>query len=528
MPRSDRRGRSRETGGVVEPAAAPPSARFALTTIVFFCGASVLIIEVIGSRVLAPGYGTGLYTWSALISVTLAALAGGYFVGGRWADRAPHMTRLLGIVACAGVLTLALPWAAPSVLAFSSSLGLRGGVLVAAAILFVPPLFVLGCVSPFAIRIAAPATGDVGSAAGRLYALSTAGSLAGALGTGFVLVPNVGVKTILSLTGALLLAVAAVALLLEGRRRGAILAAALMTGGGSWAALLARVPIETPGFTVTARVPSFYGTLRVLETDESRILVVNGIGQTYVSKEPGGRASPYVEYLAAIPEMREPKESPRRVLLIGLGAGDVVRLLEPLGLHLDVVEIDPEIVDTTREKFGVTIAPERLFVEDGRVFLTRGTSLYDEILLDAYVGDDVPHHLFTKEAFAVTKKRLAKGGLLAVNCTSFIEPGADVAALAATLLSVFPHVVTMTYPGGGGLASYELLASDSPIALDPERVSAPDRRMTARAFTEISLAAGTVLTDDFSPLDRYRAPIGAAWRKSLAGLYGTRWALSDF
>src|SRR5215210_4138419 len=128
------------------------------------------MIEVIGSRVLAPFYGTGLYTWSSLISLTLAALGAGYFLGGRWADRGPRLTRLLACVLGAGVLVLVLPWASPSVLALSSGLDTRLGVLLAAALLFMPPLLPLASISPFAIRLARPSTIHVGSASGAIFA----------------------------------------------------------------------------------------------------------------------------------------------------------------------------------------------------------------------------------------------------------------------------------------------------------------------------------------------------------------------
>ena len=94
---------------------------------VFLTGASVMVIELLGTRMIAPFYGTSLYVWSSLISVTMIALALGYFVGGRWADRAKR-TGLSLIIALAAVLTLTIPWATRFVLLATDPLGLRGNI----------------------------------------------------------------------------------------------------------------------------------------------------------------------------------------------------------------------------------------------------------------------------------------------------------------------------------------------------------------------------------------------------------------
>ena len=75
---------------------------------VFLTGAAVMVIELLGTRLIAPFYGASLYVWTSVISVTLIALALGYFVGGRWADRA-RKTGLALIIALSGLLTLVIP-----------------------------------------------------------------------------------------------------------------------------------------------------------------------------------------------------------------------------------------------------------------------------------------------------------------------------------------------------------------------------------------------------------------------------------
>ena len=116
-----------------------------LYLIVFLTGASVMVIELLGTRLIAPFYGASIYVWSSLISVTMIALAIGYFVGGRWADRAQR-TGLSLIIALAALFTLLIPWATRPVLLATDSLGLRGGAFTSALVLFSPSLTLLGMV----------------------------------------------------------------------------------------------------------------------------------------------------------------------------------------------------------------------------------------------------------------------------------------------------------------------------------------------------------------------------------------------
>jgi predicted membrane-bound spermidine synthase len=174
---------------------------------VFLTGASVMVIELLGTRLIAPFYGASLYVWSSLISVTMIALAIGYFVGGRWADHAQR-TGLSLIIALSGLFTLLIPWATRSVLLATDPLGLRGGAFVSALVLFSPSLTMLGMVSPFAIKLATIRLEGIGTSSGSIYAVSTVGSVIGTLLLGFFLFPWVGSRQILVSLGLILLLLA--------------------------------------------------------------------------------------------------------------------------------------------------------------------------------------------------------------------------------------------------------------------------------------------------------------------------------
>jgi hypothetical protein len=156
-------------------------------------GASVLAVEILGTRILGPFYGVSLFLWSALITVTLAALSAGYVLGGRWADKGATYARLSSLLAGAGAWLLLVPWIRSPLLSIAEPFGLRLAALVAALVLFFVPLMLLGMVSPYAIKLRASSLEEIGRSAGNLYAISTAASVAAALVTGFFLIPNVGV-----------------------------------------------------------------------------------------------------------------------------------------------------------------------------------------------------------------------------------------------------------------------------------------------------------------------------------------------
>ena len=165
------------------------------------CGAAVLAIEILGTRILGPFYGVSISLWSALITVTLAALSVGYALGGRWADRKLSRARFASLLVAAGIWIILVPVIRAPFMAAAGRLGPRAAMVAASLMLFFVPLAILGMASPFALRLRAQSLGEIGSAAGNLSAISTLAGVAAALCTGFVLMPNFGVSSITAATG---------------------------------------------------------------------------------------------------------------------------------------------------------------------------------------------------------------------------------------------------------------------------------------------------------------------------------------
>jgi predicted membrane-bound spermidine synthase len=178
--------------------------------VVFVAGVSTLGAEIAAARLVAPAFGASTVVWANTIAVVLVALAGGYWVGGRLADRRPD-ARGLARAALLGALLVALvPMVAIPVLRVTEdSLGELSGSLLVLAVLVAPPVLVLGALSPWAIRLRVRSVAGAGDVTGRLYALSTAGGLVGNFAAALALIPWVGTRWTFLIFAALLAAVSA-------------------------------------------------------------------------------------------------------------------------------------------------------------------------------------------------------------------------------------------------------------------------------------------------------------------------------
>ncbi|MFI5349545.1 MAG: fused MFS/spermidine synthase [Elusimicrobiota bacterium] len=500
----------------VNPAAAPA---YYLLTSLFVSGACSLALEVVGTRLISPFYGSSIYTWSALITTTLLALAFGYAWGGRLADRSPYLVLFSKLLLAAGLTVAAIPTLREHVLRASAPLGVKLGALAAAAILVGPALALLGTLGPIATRLTATGAADAGRRAGDAWAVSTAGSVLGAALTGFVLVPLWPASRILLVCAAVLIALGAWGNWLSARR----IPLAQLTACA--ACLLFGIRAETrPHPLVKERVESAYGRIEIMDSGAKRYLLVNGTAQSAMDRSTGLSDSPYDRALEWLLVLRP---EARRVLALGLGAGLLPEALERKGLTVDVYEIDPAIANAAAKWFGysprgaVTIGDARAALE------ARAGGPWDLMVLDAFGAESPPAHLFTAEAFDRMRAALAPGGVLAVNLVSAVD-GPDGEAWRAaykTLRRSFPVVrAFVAAKPADGLANVLLFASTGPLdapAKDDPRAPVEDASwgppMAAMLAHELAptgaeLAAAPEMTDDHAPLDSLLAETAVRWR----------------
>ncbi len=391
-----------------------------LRLVVFGSGAVLMGLEIVGSRVLAPYFGSSVYVWGSLISIFLAALSLGYYLGGRAADRWPRAGVLAVTISVAGLLVLVLPVISRPVLeAFSAwDLGPRMTPLLASIVLFVLPSLLMGATSPFAIKLAATDLATVGNTAGLLYAISTAGSIAGTLLTAFVLIPAMGVRAILYTLGGSLIVFAGLLAMKAVRAR---VLRPVATTAALLLVLLAVPALAQGELRLLFEKDTVYHRIRIYEDATWRYLRFDrSLQGGMLLKDPYTSPLRYPDYFLLAWLF---KPDIKRVLVVGLGSGSISKrvLKEFPQVTVDSVELDPVVVDLAKKYFLVTEdARHRILVEDGRRYIVKTADKYDLIVMDAYFAEGVPFHLVTEEFFEQAKAKLNPGGIMAANIVGFL------------------------------------------------------------------------------------------------------------
>ena len=389
-----------------------------LKLVVFISGAVLMGLEITGSRILAAHFGSSIYVWGAIIAVFLTALSGGYYVGGVVADRKPTFTLLNALLLFAGCWLLVIPLYAHwlSTFVVSRDLGERFGPLITTFLLFGGPSVLMGMVSPYAVRLAAQTLDTVGNVAGKLYALSTVGSIFGTLVTAFWLIPALGVKTLLQVLGICLILLPPIVLLGK-LRLGA-------SGGVLIGALLLLLNSYAPNQTrsnrkVVYETDSPYHQILVIDDEQqnARFLQFNNFIESAISLAPPHDTR--VGYTDSFHLARIFKPQLKRILIVGGGGGVGARkfIQDDENVSVDLVEIDPKVVEVSFKYFYLQENPRlKIYVEDGRSFIRRVRNTYDLIVLDAFtIGGQIPFHLTTQEFMREIKNALTPGGVLLAN-----------------------------------------------------------------------------------------------------------------
>jgi spermidine synthase len=519
---------------------------------VFVSGAVVLGMEIAASRVLAPFFGNSLFVWGALIGVVLAGLALGYWAGGWLADRLPTPALLAGVMALGALLVLAIPAFDEPVLEaiVRWDPGPRLNPLLAAIALFGGPSVVLAGVAPIAVRLRARSLTTLGQTAGQLFAISTAGSIAGTFATAFWLIPEFGTDQLLGLAAATLFAAAALVALAERRIAiGALAAAGVAlagyaavdlapeTGGTlsaaqtrNWSPLYRRVghvrgqePLTGEGLRLRYAKDTRYHRLTVADGGTVRYLRFDNSFQSgMILGRPFATAFEYTDLFHLV---RAYNPRARDVLVIGLGGGSFPKRLwrDFPDMRIQSVELDPVVRDVAYRFFSLP-RDERLQVaiDDGRRYLDRTDRRWDAILIDAFFADAVPFHLFTAEFMELVNTRLNPGGVVLTNTIGSIagDQSKLFRSIYRTYRSVFPTVLVHPTiigndePDDTALRNLIVVATEAPAPskaflqerwreIEAESPGVPDmrRRIAQRYDRPITLDGVPTLTDQYAPTD---------------------------
>ena len=487
-----------------------PLERLALRFAVFAAGALLMGLEVAAFRIIGKTFGSALRETTAVIAVFLAAMSVGYWAGGRAADRWPRAMTLVTTLLAAAAALMLVPAidAALSPRIAASSIALATHAFLATTILFAIPTFLLAATSPIAIRLFATTTGESGSTAGSISALSTAGSIAGSIVTAFLLIDWLAsiARTVTFVAAATLVTALVVLLAQRARPRftlaGAAALLALLLGGA-----FIGTRVDAPGGKRPVFIgDSAYHHIVVSDRGPQRELRFNvGIQSSMFRSDPFG---PGLGYTDSFHIGRLMRPEARRILLIGLGGGTAARQFSQYypDAEVDVVDVDPLVVDVAKRYFAVQTGDRlRIHIGDGRTFLKQARRSWDLIVIDAYstnrYGDTLPPHLVTREFFNDAAARLGDGGILHFHCA--FHNTRLMASLHRTLRSVFPAVLR---------TRGELLASHVPMIVPKEVLLARARASPAARLPELPQQiadltdeppppGALLLTDDYAPVD---------------------------
>src|SRR4051794_30592822 len=412
---------------------------------------------------MAPFFGASTVIWANTIAVVLVALSVGYRVGGRLADRRPRVEALAGLVLLASVLLAVVPlvshpFLSLSVKAFDTlSAGAFLSSLFGVLVLVAVPVLLLGAVSPWATRLRITSVERAGEVAGRLYAISTAGSLVGTFLAALVLIPHVGTQRTFLILAAIPAWVAALAL----DRRALLVPAALL------AALALPVgtvkPAETGRVLYETETPYQYARV-VQMPDGSRRLELNEGQAIHSLWKPGTvLTGNYWDGFLVLPFASGSGGPPRRIAILGTAGGTVARAYARYfpSTRIDAVDIDGGLFAIGRRYFGLRPRPQlREYAQDARPFLRRTRARYDAGFVDAYRQPYIPFYLATREFFALVRAPLRPHGTVVVNVGHPRDSAALERALSATMRAVFPHVARDPIRSENSL----VIASDTPLS----------------------------------------------------------------
>ncbi len=458
--------------------------------------------EMSASRLLAPFFGASILVWANIIGLILLYLAAGYVYGGRLADRHPDMRYLARLLLVAAAVIAVIPFIAQPILtvavrAFAEvSVGAFLGSFFAVMALFSVPVTLLGMASPFAVRLAVQSVDAAGEAAGRMYALSTAGSLVGTFLPVVVLIPLIGTRrTMLSTAG--LLAAAAVPAL--GRRYVAVPAAIAV-------AALVPTGLVKPGAGVIWEGESPYQFIQVQRlAGGGRVLHLNeGWAEHSVWRPHTVLTGGYWDQFLLAPPLQGGRT--RSIAMIGYAGGTVGRAYGRFWPRVWIrgIELDPTVTEIGRRYFGLASNPRvSVATADGRTYLETHDRRYDAIFLDAFRQPYIPFYLTTQEFFSLVAQRLRPGGMVLANVGRV--PGDDrlPRAIAGTMATRFAsvflwHITAFNDIVAGFVQPTPRALLEQRLATVPSAlagVAAPARRLVRIA------PSSDPLTDDRAPVE---------------------------
>ena len=484
-------------------------------------GATVMAVELMSARMVAPYFGSSLYVWATVIGFTLLALAIGYFFGGVIADKYRGPDALLWVLLIASVFLLLMHLSASLLTIAFENIGPRAAVILVSAAVILPPLTFLGMVPTFLIRRVSATADHAGASTGSVYAISSASGIIALPVFGFFIIPRYGLTLPSIVTGLAVGAVPFEKLVARKKYASLLLVPVILFSFGA-------IKTQRPGKGVGVQYFSegLLGQLLVADVSylsdqkfNDRYLFMNRIGQTCLGKDTLKSKWGDIYYVASICS-RFPEKSD--ALILGVGGGAFANILQNnLGFNVDAVELDRRVPEVARHYFGLS-DKVNIIVDDARHYLEETQKKYDVIVFDAYRGEFPPPHVFSLESLTKAKSLLKKDGLIVVNYNGFLDgnPGRAARSIYKTLLAAGLEVRILPTPGSEATRSVVFVASRKRQDFHRLRmtVSKDGQQVDIETFfydpQKLDLNDAVILTDDKPILELLNIPGGKVWRKT--------------
>lgn len=460
-------------------------------------------LEILAGRVIAPEFGSTIYTWGSIIGVSMLALSLGYHYGGRSSSRIEGMKDLEGFLAYTSGYILFVMYFGDTILRAASAIPIDPmyAPIVPVTLLFGPPTYFLGYISPYAAQLSSKDT--KGEASGHFYAIGTAGSILGAFGTTFLLIPSLGVDQIY-----MLFAVLAALPLFNGFRnpRSYYFVGVLLLG-----LLLVQGPSLGPETLYQTQTP--YQELEVTRDDGVTRMYLDGQQQSAKYLNSTGTPWDYPDYFYLPFLMRDDVEN---ALFIGGGGFVSPQQFAETGVEVDAVELDPEVVDAAERYFNLSESENlSVHVMDGREYLEQTNETYDVVVLDAFRKDKVPFHLATREFFQMIHEKTDEEGVVVSNLISTSSgPGSRFAkSYYRTMSGEFRSMYYFPTRETAFVQNIEVVASKNPKLSEQELMERNrdfrhrDLSQEIQNLEEVNTSDAMILTDDHAPVEKLLNPL---------------------
>ncbi len=494
--------------------------RVLLLIVVFIAGMTTLGIELTASRLLGNVYGTSNIVWANIIGLILIYLTAGYFLGGRWGDRWPYPTPFYRLILWASFTAGLVPIISRPVLLRAAmavehlETGLMLGSFLSILVLFSVPITLLGTISPYAIRLSIEDTDHAGRVSGKIYALSTMGSILGTFLPVLILIPIIGTARTFLFFSFTLMAVAFLGLALHDRRQ-ALFHLWMPVALAGLAFITLNGPIKASSGQIF-EAESSYNYIQVIERDGVRQLLLNegqGIHSVYAPDLTATNGT--WDYFLAAPYFNPPGEATevKRLGLIGLAAGTISKLYsEVLGpVPIDGWEIDAEIIEVGRTLFDMTEPNLNPIAADGRWGLAHSEQQYTVIGIDAYRLPYIPWHLTTREFFEEVRAHLDPNGVVVINVGRTPDDRRLIEAFSGTMGAVFPSVHVVDVPN-----TFNTIVFATMMETDPENLVANELALISKEAHPLLVdilhrtiqnlqptpVSNIIFTDDLAPVEQ--------------------------